>query len=486
MQPENVRRSAIESALLDFHRSPGKYARVRRQPSLLYASIREILLLAGGRPMEGDGGPAPSASLQQAAGFFVHQAMLFPDADHYALLGLEHGVDAAAVKDRYRQMMRLMHPDFSSTRAAINWPSDAAARVNQAYEVLSSAVLRRSYDEQVDPSRPERPDKVDARPAPAARSVPARVAPATRPAQQDPRGRLKRLATVFGAAGGVAVLAAWVASGPGDKESLVQRTQAVKPVAKLGNRETQSALSVDVPARQSFSHAEVSAAATRPGAGEPAAGVMPLQTPVPQPAHPLVVDVSPSPLSRASTFVVASPAKLARPPVDAAQIQATSPTPAPYEISPRVETPPLLASSLTVTPAGAATPSPVAAAPRREPALPSPTLADVHPLLARLLQELESGWGDRVVSLLDRDARSAPGAQALLQHYNGLVDGMRPVQLTNVQFKAEPRDGRLLVTGHVLMQLRDRAVAPRELAVQAEFAARDGAVVMTRLSRARE
>jgi hypothetical protein len=115
---------------------------------------------------------------------------------------------------------------------------------------------------------------------------------------------------------------------------------------------------------------------------------------------------------------------------------------------------------------------------------PVPTLTEVHPMLARLLQEIESGWGDRVMGLVDRDARNALAGQALLQHYNALVDGMRPVKVSNVQFNAQPREGRLLVTGHLTMQPYDRAAPPRSFAVQAEFASRQGAVVMTRLARA--
>jgi hypothetical protein len=144
---------------------------------------------------------------------------------------------------------------------------------------------------------------------------------------------------------------------------------------------------------------------------------------------------------------------------------------------------PAAVAPVAVVPAAAA---PVAAAPANPaPALPpSPTLADVHPLLARLLQEIESGRGERVMGLVDREARSAPAGQALLLHYNNLVGGARPVKVSNVQFNAQPRDGRLLVTGHLTMQPDDRATPPREFAVQAEFAARDGAVVMTRLTRA--
>jgi hypothetical protein len=112
------------------------------------------------------------------------------------------------------------------------------------------------------------------------------------------------------------------------------------------------------------------------------------------------------------------------------------------------------------------------------------TLAEVHPLLSKLLQQMESGWGDQVLSVLEREARAAPAAQALARNYNALLEGSHRVRLANVQFKAEPRDGRLLVVGHVSMLVGDPApgAVPKQFSVQAEFASRDGSVVMTRLA----
>jgi len=123
-----------------------------------------------------------------------------------------------------------------------------------------------------------------------------------------------------------------------------------------------------------------------------------------------------------------------------------------------------------------------AAAPVR--ALPGVTLAEVHPLLSKLLQQMESGWGDQVLSVLEREARTAPAAQTLARNYNALLEGSHRVRLANVQFKAEPRDGRLLVVGHVSMLVGEPApgALPKQLSVLAEFASRDGSVVMTRLA----
>ena len=91
-----------------------------------------------------------------------------------------------------------------------------------------------------------------------------------------------------------------------------------------------------------------------------------------------------------------------------------------------------------------------------------------------------------MLTVLDRDARDGPSARALSQHYNSLVDGARPIKLSNVRFKAEPREGKLVVTGFVRLHVGDPPIGSpgKELEVVAEFIRRDGAMVMTRLGRA--
>ena len=441
-----ARRSAVEKLLLDYHRSPGKYAHARRQSSPLHSALHEVLQLAGGRPFDGDSQHAPSAPVRQAACFFIRSALLFPDADHYALLGLERSADPDAVKDRYRQMMRLMHPDFAATLGGAAWPSDAATRVNQAYEVLSSPVLRRAYDDELEPTAPARPLPARAG-AGSGRAV--RVARPAMP-QGDRRLWLRSLAITFGAAGALALLATWLGAYHSDKESLVQRQ--VHPSASVAE--------IGWP---------------RPAAFDAVLAPAPVPT-------AMAVATGQTVQAQRDAFVNVGQA-LGRSAAPASSpLQASPPSPAPL-VARQPPGPPPLATAATPAAQAPAPPQYAAAAAA---VAAGPTLAEVHPLLSRLLQEIESGWGDRVLGLLDRDARGAPAAQELLLHYNALVDGMRPVKLSNVQFRSEPHDGRLLVTGHVLMQLRNQSIPPRELAVQAEFAARDGSVVMTRLVRAQD
>jgi len=461
------RRSVVEGALVDYHRSPGKFALLRREPKVLFGSIKDVLQLAAGRAP--DGGSVPVTGVQQAACFFVRTALLHPNADHYALLGIERNASADAIKERYRLMMRLMHPDFAppGTRAA--WPPDSAARVNRAYEVLSSPDQRKAYDERGKPA-PSQPA-----PMPAAKTAQALREAAARPPAEDPRRGLKVLAAGFGAAGVLLFLGVLGLVGGSDRESLVQRNPPLEPPP-------QTAAAAAAP-----SLAQASAA-------EPA-NVM-LEAPPPlavamAPADSLQLQAAP--MLRAPA---ASPAALPRATPDRSEPARPYPAVLGAAAPPVVTAPPLVpavpavqpAPVVTVAPEPAAAPPPVvvavapAAAPRPNPGV---TLAEVHPLLARLVQQVESGTGERMLGLLERDARSQPSAQALVRQYNSLVDGAGPVKVSHVQFRSEPLEGRLLVTGYLVVEVGVASTgAAKEFSLQAEFMSRDGVIVMTRLSRA--
>ena len=97
---------------------------------------------------------------------------------------------------------------------------------------------------------------------------------------------------------------------------------------------------------------------------------------------------------------------------------------------------------------------------------------------------MESGRGDRLLNLLDRDARNEPAARALSRQLEGLVNGLRPVVLSHVEFRPEPAEGRLYVVGHIRLQAGEAAAGAiaKKLSLRVEFMSRDGAVVMTGLS----
>ena len=109
-------------------------------------------------------------------------------------------------------------------------------------------------------------------------------------------------------------------------------------------------------------------------------------------------------------------------------------------------------------------------------------MADVHPLVTRLLQDIESGWGDNLIASLDFGTRRSADAQALARQLDALCDSARPVKIAKVDLRGEPRDGRLVVIGQVVLQVRDPSTPTRQFALQAEFAQQRGTPVLMRLA----
>ena len=134
----------VVAALLDFEKAPGRYPVALRQPEAVFEHLRNVLQIAVGRAPETASLPPGRASMaQRAARFFVRTVMLRPGSDHFTLLGLTQGFEPDELRDHYRMMIRLTHPDFTASGEA--WPADAASRINIANDVLSSPVKRGDY-----------------------------------------------------------------------------------------------------------------------------------------------------------------------------------------------------------------------------------------------------------------------------------------------------------------------------------------------------
>lgn len=492
---------ALAAALFEYHRRPGRYQVTLRQPALLFASVKDVLqlLIAYER--------APPSTVQSqvtavadAARFFVRTALLQPAADHYALLGLHRGADDSALKDRYRLMMRLLHPDVSIGRS--EWPADAAVRLNLAYATLSSPAKRRDYD--------------------ASFQVP--VPPLRHPVQIGPRlaearagkthGRGRRIALAGSLGISLGLTGFLFLSTPPDVAQLVQRAAQTADSHLSATAVLASALQqTDETMLQSTSPpAGVQLASAAPpkvfsdsahlfkesmdpvGAVAPANAGSSVAQDAPSKSTRTAAQASPSlvtppipnareiSVDEANVRVATAPTLKAAPPL-VRQSEPSRPRPAPQ--LPTSTEPTFVALSRPVVPAPHPAPVPLSAQTTGTSVSPGLTLIDAHPLLARLLQEMESGSGERMVNVLEPVARASTSAQAVMRHYNSLIDGARTVSLSHVQFKAEPREGRLLVTGSVLLRTGDQPEnAGKEFSVEAEFALREGSVVMTRLARA--
>lgn len=507
----------LHAALLQYAKTPGKYQLTLRQPAILFRSIREILQLAAGRG--GEPG-ADNRELREAAGFFLHAALLYPGADHYAVLGLPTRGEPVELKERYRLLMRLIHPDYAAAAVA-PWPPDAAVRVNRAYEVLSSPVLRREYDEQLAGLRAQATAETAA-PRPR-RSATARP--------QDPfpnRWTASRKSAITALAAITALLALALLMPASAPEQLVQKPPrvlaAAAPAPQAAQPElppvepTPAAPAAPEPVTAPSSDADPAAApaagpeTSRPAAAEvarPAVAVAPVAPVDPPPAAP--AQAAPRPLPAPQTeppptrrpempalaprvHAVAPtplpPAPMPIPVPEARRAPATSPVPAAVPIpAPASVLPPTPAVTLAMPNAATSGPAPAqapaeAARITTAAAYPvSPTLAEAQPLLTQLLQMLETGSGEQLLRLLDADARSHPSAQAFSRHYERLVRGGRPVRLSHVDFRGEPRDGVLLVTGRIRLHAGEPTIDSHgeRIVVRAEFASRGGRVMLTGL-----
>lgn len=156
--------SSLLPTLLDFERSPGRYRVVLREPRPLFEHIGSVMLLATGRPVEGlPVAPTNGLELRRAARFFVRTVMLRPGADPFTLLGLNPDFEPARLREHYRLMIRLTHPDFEV--AGECWPADAATRVNLAHDLLSSPEKRADHAGALHTGAPMRPRPLLPRPA---------------------------------------------------------------------------------------------------------------------------------------------------------------------------------------------------------------------------------------------------------------------------------------------------------------------------------
>ena len=109
---------------------------------------KTLIKLAAGKPVDAQDGDgellsdgAAVAKRREAAARFVSDVMLSSSSNYFTTLGVAPNADSAVIRDNFRRLMALVHPDAQP----VGFPPDAASRVNQAYAVLSESGSRAAY-----------------------------------------------------------------------------------------------------------------------------------------------------------------------------------------------------------------------------------------------------------------------------------------------------------------------------------------------------
>lgn len=440
-------RQALLPALLDFERTPGRYPLVLREPRLLFDQAHAILSLAVGRAVDGlaDMAGAQEEEARRGARFFVRTALLRSGVDHYTLLGLVPGADAEQVRDHYRLMIRLTHPDFQASGEA--WPADAASRINIANDVLSSAERRAEYHASLEtpakpaaataPGTPVAPAHAPARPQVVARRLSLKPVPLAQRWQGLFSTRAKWVVASVGAllSGGALV---WLSPTNGD--SLTARKPATV------NDDT--------------------AAYIEAGTSAAPAPTAPVEARQDTARTPQAAPTSVARVHAHTGKTASAPIRTENPPAEVTSPQnMTKETPLP---SPPPAEPEQVAAE----------PAPAVEAPKRL------TMEQVHPALTNVVGSLYNGRGESLMQWVDRDWRNLPANQAFVTQFDQWLSGQRVTQLGKVSFKSRPQGDTLVVDGLVEVHLQDTGnqVQVRDLQLRAYFQPQDGRPVLTQLT----
>ena len=137
------------------YRTPLDYQDRLSLAAPLPEGMDRLLWLANGSPEALEAGVrqtgAKPQELRDAARFCIQQCCLVRGADPHRVLGVEPGAPLEQIKEHYRLLMRLFHPDRAAGRET--WTDHYASRINEAWTALSRTPDRAMPDNQPPPPR---------------------------------------------------------------------------------------------------------------------------------------------------------------------------------------------------------------------------------------------------------------------------------------------------------------------------------------------
>lgn len=439
--------ASVASQLLAFFREPARF-----RPHYIHGDQRlpeghVVLKFALGRFSRGwhrDLSHHDLEELSEAARAFVRQVCLWERATPYQVLCLGREAQRDAIKENYRLLMALLHPDRPEALAQA-WPADCAQRVNDAYAMLFDADQRHVYDEGI-------------RAAQFAGGF-ERIAPSVARSGSAPRrrGLVQSFVVVSAVVAALFVVQSWWLGDVPSHYTLLERASPLRASAQWVREALPNA---ELPRFLDF---------TPVAAFDP----MELLAPSKQPRRLASVSVwTPAPV------VSDVPVREARLPVEGV---ASSLVPASVQAPispPREVTAPALRFAQ-------ASPAPAEASPPRVAAVISPTPEQVEMLVARLVSYYEAGDAPGLVGLFDPDEI-------------GFWKGFR-TRTTYADFFRATRERRLRMerlkwqTSPQVAQARGEATVvadyvdgtgklQRKVEVEIDIALRDGQARITRLS----
>jgi hypothetical protein len=145
-------RSALQLAfdLFDF---PSQVRAVRKAP-LPLDLVLLLRIAAGEEDIIREGvrtSGRPQRVVREAAGFFIEQALLYPEADSYRVLGASPTAANIELRRNMALLLRWLHPDIDQRGER----SVFAARVTKAWGALKTPERRAAYDRQLVTSQAE-------------------------------------------------------------------------------------------------------------------------------------------------------------------------------------------------------------------------------------------------------------------------------------------------------------------------------------------
>ena len=91
-------------------------------------------------------------AVQEAAGFFIEQILLFPDADSYRVLGAGPEATSGELRRNMALLLRWLHPDHDRQGERLVF----AGRVTRAWNDLKTPERRAAYDQSMQKSLAEK------------------------------------------------------------------------------------------------------------------------------------------------------------------------------------------------------------------------------------------------------------------------------------------------------------------------------------------